>query len=76
MCLGMYLNQRESLLSQKVDSCEALLTHTFTLSWAFQVVVLGMNLPANAGDVSESENEVAQSCPTLCDPMDCSLAGS
>ena len=30
MCLGMYLNQRESLLSQKVDSCEALLTHTFT----------------------------------------------
>ena len=25
---------------------------------------------------SESENEVAQSCPTLCDPMDCSLPGS
>ena len=23
-----------------------------------------------------SENEVAQSCPTLCDPMDCSLPGS
>ena len=22
------------------------------------------------------ENEVAQSCPTLCDPMDCSLPGS
>ena len=22
------------------------------------------------------ESEVAQSCPTLCDPMDCSLAGS
>ena len=22
---------------------------------------------------SESESEVAQSCPTLCDPMDCSL---
>ena len=25
---------------------------------------------------SESENEVTQSCPTLCDPMDCSLPGS
>ena len=24
----------------------------------------------------ESESEVTQSCPTLCDPMDCSLAGS
>ena len=26
--------------------------------------------------LGESENEVAQSCPTLCDPMDCSLPGS
>ena len=25
---------------------------------------------------SESDNEVAQSCPTLCDPMDWSLPGS
>ena len=25
--------------------------------------------------VSESESDVAQSCPTLCDPMDCSLPG-
>ena len=24
----------------------------------------------------ESESEVAQSCPTLCDPMECSLPGS
>ena len=24
----------------------------------------------------EGEGEVAQSCPTLCDPMDCSLPGS
>ena len=24
----------------------------------------------------KSEREVAQSCPTLCDPMDCSLPGS
>ena len=26
--------------------------------------------------VKESESEVTQSCPTLCDPMDCSLPGS
>ena len=25
---------------------------------------------------SESESEVAQSCPTLCDPVDCSAPGS
>ena len=25
---------------------------------------------------AESESEVAQSCPTLCDPVDCSLPGS
>ena len=25
---------------------------------------------------TESESEVAQSCLTLCDPMDCSLSGS
>ena len=26
--------------------------------------------------IKESESEVAQSCPTLCDPTDCSLPGS
>ena len=26
--------------------------------------------------VKERESEVAQSCPTLCDPMDCNLPGS
>ena len=26
--------------------------------------------------MKQSESEVAQSCPTLCDPMDCSLPGS
>ena len=28
------------------------------------------------GKKVKSESEVAQSCPTLCDPMDCSLPGS
>ena len=27
-------------------------------------------------DTTLSDSEVAQSCPTLCDPMDCSLPGS
>ena len=30
-------------------------------------------LISHAGKVRESESEVAQSCPTLCDSMDCSL---
>ena len=30
----------------------------------------------NFTTLCESESEVAQSCPTLCDPMDCSLLGS
>ena len=36
-----------------------------------------MGFPGGPGDKeSESESEVAQSCPTLSDPMDCSLTGS
>ena len=38
-------------------------------SW--QTTASHPNLPE-----SESENEVTQSCPTLCDPMDCSPPGS
>ena len=34
----------------------------------------GARIPTKWGE-SESESEVAQSCPTLCDPMDCSLPG-
>ena len=53
---------------------------------ASQMALVVKNSPANARDVGsipgsgrspvESESEVAQSCPTLCDPMDCSLPGS
>ena len=36
-----------------------------------------MGFPGGPGDKeSESESEVAQSCPTLSDPMDCSPPGS
>ena len=30
----------------------------------------------SGGVLKESESEVAQSCPTLCDPIDCSVSGS
>ena len=33
----------------------------------------GKETACNAG---ESESEIAQSCPTLCNPLDCSLSGS
>ena len=36
---------------------------------------LWQNLQADS-HVKENESEVAQSCPTLCDPMDCSQPGS
>ena len=32
--------------------------------------------PQRSGERKEKESEVAQWCPTLCDPMDCSLSGS
>ena len=37
----------------------------------------GTHLPSDLASIKcEYEREVAQSCPTLCDPMDCSLPGS
>ena len=34
------------------------------------------DLGADHNEMLRSESEVAQSCPTLCNPMDCSLPGS
>ena len=39
--------------------------------WPFMYITGDVRLIA-----AESESEVAQSCPTLCDPVDCSLPGS
>ena len=36
----------------------------------------GITLPRKVHLVKKSESEVIQSCPTLCDPIDCSLPGS
>ena len=44
--------------------------HSSTLTW---------KIPWMEGfqsSKSERESEIAQSCPTLCNPMDCSLLGS
>ena len=34
------------------------------------------NPPATQGKERKKDNEVTQSCPNLCDPVDCSLPGS
>ena len=50
-----------------------------TMETVTDLIFLGSKITAD-GDCSHEiirENrEVAQSCPTLCDPMDCSLSGS
>ena len=40
-----------------------------------KVTFSAVSIPS-ASDKVKSESEVAQSCPTLCDPMDCSPPGS
>ena len=44
-----------------------------TKCWGYSHVRQGA---CKAPTLAERESEVAQSCPTLCDPMDCSLSGS
>ena len=44
-----------------------------TKCWGYSHVRHGA---CEAPTLEERESEVAQSCPTLCDPMDCSLSGS
>ena len=41
--------------------------------WAKDLASLSFSFPTYK---KESESEVAQSCPTLCDPVDCSPPGS
>ena len=56
-------------------------THSFSPSMFFDkpTIALGDMKHSLRRDLcfkSESANEVPQSCPTLCNPMDCSLPGS
>ena len=45
------------------------------LHWCYLYWITKTRLQ-NTLSAKKSESEVAQSCPTLCDPMDCSLLGS
>ena len=69
---------RSFLYSSSVYSC-----HLFLISSAsvrsipflsFIVPIIAWSVPLNMN--VKHKHEVAQSCPTLCDPMDCSLPGS
>ena len=59
------------------SSCSAVAAPGFSCPYGFKPVSLAL-----VGDFSSTANrevkrsEVAQSCPTLCNPMDCSLPGS
>jgi len=44
--------------------------------WNYNIMVVQWNIFHLRRKVKESESEVAQSCRTLCDPMDCCLPGS
>ena len=44
--------------------------------WNWKEVLPSFVLGKGLESYGQSESEVAQSCPTLCDPMDCSLPGS
>ena len=61
-----FLNQK-SRDQDYVTKAVTKLAHPW-ISWSLKFQEIGYHN-------SESESEVAQSCPTLCDPMDCSLPG-
>ena len=44
--------------------------------YSLPAIYLGSVYSGHNEDNGQSETEVAQSCPTLCNPMDCSLPGS
>ena len=44
--------------------------------WTHVSLITGRCFTIWATREAQSESEVSQSCPTLCDPMDCSLPGS
>ena len=50
-------------------------TQQWPQDWTMSVFISGLPFPSTMHEV-KSESEVAQSCPTLRDPMDCSLPGS
>ena len=84
ICMQIRRQQLELDMEQQTDSktgkeyikavyCHpAYLTYMQSTSWE----TLGWMKHKLELRLKESESEVTQSCPTLCDPMDCSLSGS
>ena len=67
-----HLASLESCLSDAVYILKPMATIYYHLSFSQNVCTQGRKSLFN----NESESEVAQLCPTLCDPMDCGLPGS
>ena len=70
-CMGVYTSSAPSALSRL----------QLVFPWVRKLgpeeeVLSCLTLEKPSVGKSEKESEVAQSCPTLCDPMDCSLPGS
>ena len=64
-----------SVMYQKDDCYLSELSRYSSYSLKFLLwLVTSLNNVGNK--LMKSESEVTQSCPTLCDPMDCSLPGS
>ena len=61
-----------NIVSFKLDSLS--FTQLWSLYWIGKKLV--WVFPYLMEKSLKSESEIAQSCPTLCDPMDCSLPGS
>ena len=63
-------------------SCPNLVAHSISFTWNSLLLLLTfLTSPTMQFSFSwflkvKSESKVTQSCPTLCDPMDCSLSGS
>ena len=78
-----YVNLMSGLLLLLLHQCQLCLTlcdpidgtqqAPLSLQFSRQEHWIGLPFPSL---MHESESEVAQSCPTLSDPMDCSLLGS
>ena len=50
--------------------------HCIHFVWSLCIPSVFMSQTAKTVQLNESESEVAQPCPTLCNPMDCGLPGS
>ena len=65
-----YTGPGHRLLSSTLKGSEAQKPFVFVISWWQEIGFIQPPWPSVS--FNERESEVAQSCPTLCDPMDCS----